>query len=104
MWIVPVLCVAKVEPEHMLRAFEAGAEGVFIAGCGEQCSRENTARWVQQRVERVRDTLEQIGLQRERIQAIAPSDSGDLDDELDSFTERIGALYLTSVIMEEVKS
>ncbi len=103
-WIVPVLCVAKVEPEHMLRAFEAGAEGVFIAGCGEQCSRENTARWVQQRVERVRDTLEQIGLQRERIQAIAPSDSGDLDDELDSFTERIGALYLTSVIMEEVKS
>jgi len=103
-WIVPVLCVAKVEPEHILRAFEAGAEGVFIAGCGEQCSRENTAYWVHQRVEKVRDTLEQIGLQRERVQAIAPGDAGDLGDELDSFTERIGALYLTSIIMEEVKS
>jgi coenzyme F420-reducing hydrogenase delta subunit len=59
---------------------------------------------VRQRVEKVRDTLEQIGLQRERVQAIAPGDAGDLGDELDSFTERIGALYLTSIIMEEVKS
>ena len=104
-WIVPVLCVAKVEPEHILRAFEAGAEGVFIAGCGEQCSRDNTAYWVHQRVEKVRNTLEQLGLERDRVRAFVLGDGGsDLVDELDRFTERIGALYLTAIIMEEVKS
>ena len=104
-WIVPVLCVAKVEADHILRAFEAGAEGVFIAGCGEQCSRENTAYWVRQRVEKVRGTLEQIGLERERVQAFVWSDNGDdLVNKLDSFTEQIGAMYLTSIILEEVKS
>ncbi len=104
-WVVPVLCVAKVEADHILRAFEAGAEGVFIAGCGEQCSRENTSYWVRQRVEKVRRTLEQIGLERERVQALVLGDnSDDLVNELDRFTEQIGMLYLTSVILEEVKS
>ncbi|MGB2854119.1 MAG: hydrogenase iron-sulfur subunit, partial [Dehalococcoidia bacterium] len=104
-WIVPVLCVAKLEANHVLRAFEAGAEGVFIAGCGEQCSRENTAYWVRQRVAKVGSTLEQIGLERERVQAFVLGDSSDdLVNELDRFTDQIGALYLTSVILEEVKS
>jgi len=104
-WIVPVLCVAKVEGEHILRAFEMGAEGVFIAGCGEQCSRENTASWVDQRVAKVRKTLVQIGLEPERLQAFVPSTTNeDPTKELDKFAERIGALYLASVIMQEVKS
>ena len=104
-WIVPVLCVAKVEDEHILRAFEMGAEGVFIAGCGEQCSRENTASWADQRIAKVRKTLVQIGLEPERLQAFVPSTTNeDPTKELDKFAERIGALYLASVIMQEVKS
>jgi len=67
-WIVPVLCAAKVEADHMLRAFEMGAEGVFIAGCGEQCARENTTLWVRRRVEKVRDMLSQIGLDPDCLQ------------------------------------
>lgn len=103
-WIVPVLCVARVEANDILRAFEAGAEGVFIAGCGEQCAREDTALWIQQRVERVRKFLEQIGLEPERVQAFTLT-SGDEDpaEELDKFTEHIGQLYLASVITQEVK-
>jgi len=104
-WIVPVLCVAKVETGHILRAFEMGAEGVFIAGCGEQCARENTAAWVRQRVEKVRKTLAQIGLEPERLEAFNLSAA---DEEpvqaLDKFTEKIGGLYLVSVIVQEVKS
>ena len=104
-WIVPVLCVAKVEDGHILRAFEMGAEGVFIAGCGEQCSRENTASWANRRVAKVRKTLVQIGLEPERLQAFIPSTTNeDPTKELDKFAERIGALYLASVIMQEVKS
>jgi formate dehydrogenase beta subunit len=104
-WIVPVLCVAKLEEVHMLRAFEMGAEGVFIAGCGEQCSRENTAFWVLQRVERVRKVLAQIGLEPQRLQTfnlrIAEADAA---EALDNFAEQIGGLYLNSVIRQEVRT
>jgi formate dehydrogenase beta subunit len=104
-WIMPVLCVAKVEAGHLLNAFEMGAQGVFIAGCGEQCARENTAYWVRQRVQKVKKTLGAIGLEPERLQAfVFGAGSEDVARELDKFTERIGGLYLASVIMQEVKS
>jgi len=104
-WIVPVLCVAKVEADHLLRAFEMGAEGVFIAACGEQCARENTASWVHQRVEKVRKALAHIGLEPERLQTFVLGTTGeDPAKELDKFTEQIGGLYLASIIMQEVKS
>jgi len=104
-WIVPVLCIAKLETDHMLRAFEMGAEGVYIAGCGEQCSRENTASWVQVRVDKVRNTLLQLGLEPERIQVSIPGD-GEEDPVtvMDNFVEKIGGIYLASTIMQEVRS
>jgi formate dehydrogenase (NADP+) beta subunit len=101
-WIVPVLCVAKLEEGHVLRAFEMGAEGVFIAGCGEQCSRENTAFWVFQRVAKIRKVLAQIGLEPERLQALNLHNAeGDTAEALDNFTERIGGLCLASIIKQE---
>ncbi|MFH1928558.1 MAG: FAD-dependent oxidoreductase [Chloroflexota bacterium] len=104
-WIVPVLCVATVEPEHMMRAFEMGAEGVFIAGCGEQCARENTAFWLAQRVEKVRRALVQLGLEPERVQAFNPrATDEDPVKAMDKFTEQIGALRLALALEQEVKS
>ncbi|MFC1934962.1 hydrogenase iron-sulfur subunit, partial [Chloroflexota bacterium] len=104
-WIVPVLCVAKVESVHILRSFEMDAEGVFIAGCGEQCSRENTAVWVGQRVAKVRKVLVQLGLEEERLQTFFPDTTEeDPTQKLDKFVEQISGLYLASVIMQEVKS
>lgn len=105
-WIVPVLCVAKVEAEHILRAFEMAAEGVFIAGCGEQCARENTNFWVRQRVEKVRKILPQIGLEPDRLRVFASKsdDDGNPAREMDEFAEQIGNLYLASIIMQEVRS
>ncbi|MFC1908449.1 FAD-dependent oxidoreductase [Chloroflexota bacterium] len=104
-WIVPALCASKVEAEHMLRAFTMGADGVFIAECGEQCARENTAAWVYQRVEKVRKTLVQIGLEPERLRIYSPDIiKEDPALELDKFVEQIGGLYLTSVVTQEVKS
>jgi coenzyme F420-reducing hydrogenase delta subunit/NAD-dependent dihydropyrimidine dehydrogenase PreA subunit len=104
-WIVPVLCVAKVEAEHILRAFEMGAEGVFIAGCGEQCAREKTAFWVGQQTEKVKRVLVQLGLAPERVQIFnLYAHDEDPAHILDEFTEKIGGLYLASVISKEVKS
>ncbi|MFC1892614.1 FAD-dependent oxidoreductase [Chloroflexota bacterium] len=104
-WIVPVLCVAKVEANHILHAFEMGAEGVFVAGCGEQCARENTTYWVHQCVAKVKKVLVPVGLEPERLQAFAlGSTDQDPAEALDRFVEHISGLCLASVIMQEVKS
>ncbi len=104
-WLVPVLCTAKVEANHILRAFEIGAEGVFIAGCGEQCARQDTDFWVGQQVEKARRVLSQIGLEPQRLRAFIADggDSADPAKQLDDFVEQIGALYLASVVIEEVR-
>ncbi|MDY6912552.1 MAG: hydrogenase iron-sulfur subunit, partial [Chloroflexota bacterium] len=102
--IVPVLCVAKVEAQHMLRAFEMGAEGVFIAGCGEMCAREKTALWANRQVEKVRQALHQLNLGAERIQFFDSSiEEGDAKAILDQFTNKIGGLYLDNLLKQEVK-
>jgi coenzyme F420-reducing hydrogenase delta subunit/Pyruvate/2-oxoacid:ferredoxin oxidoreductase delta subunit len=105
-WIAPVLCVAKIEAEHILHAFEMGAEGVFIAGCGqEQCAREDTAFWALQRMEKAKKVLAQIGLEPQRLQAFNLYASGeDPAKALDEFTERIGEFYLASAMKQEVRT
>ncbi len=103
-WIVPVLCIAKVESEYILRALEKGADGVFLAGCGEQCSREDTDIWARQKVEKARKILKGIGLEPERVQVFTvDSVDGDYGAQLDKFVTLIGSLYLASTIGEEVK-
>jgi len=103
-WIVPVLCIAKVDPEHILRAFEIGAEGVFIAGCGEQCARENTSAQVMQRVEKVRKVLKAIGIEPERLKMFIPGTS-DVDPatELNEAFEQISGFFLESLVKQEAK-
>jgi NADPH-dependent glutamate synthase beta subunit-like oxidoreductase/coenzyme F420-reducing hydrogenase delta subunit len=102
-WIVPVLCVGTVEPQQIMRAFEMGAEGVFVAGCGEQCARENTAFWLAQRMAKVRKALQQLGLEPERVQSF---NLGAADEDpvasLDSFTKQMGELRLALALQQEV--
>lgn len=101
--IVPVLCVGKVETNHLMGAFESGAEGVFIAGCGEQCARENTAFWALQRTERVKKILSQMGLETERVCSInLAHPSEDPGQELDEFVSVIRGICLTSALEKEV--
>ena len=102
-YIVPVPCVAKVEEQHMLRAFEAGAEGVFIAGCNDHCSRENTAHWIALRVEEVKNTLGQIGMERGRVKVLGlNAEENDTTAELARFIEQVSGYYLTSILVQEV--
>ncbi len=103
--IVPVLCVAKVEAHHMLHALEMGAQGIFVAGCGEMCAREKTSFWVEQQIEKVKKVLTQLELGEERLQFFDPSNmEEDPVVALDRFTEQIGGLYLESLLNKEVKS
>ena len=66
--IVRTPCTGTLEVEYYLRAFEQGADGVFVAGCleggchfieGNLCARR--------RVDYTHQMLEEIGLEKERL-------------------------------------
>jgi NADPH-dependent glutamate synthase beta subunit-like oxidoreductase/coenzyme F420-reducing hydrogenase delta subunit len=73
--IVRVPCVAKVEVAKILEAFDLGAEGVFVAGCSEEeeCTYQNVSKWASQRVGRAQEILEQLGLEKDRVEHLTLS-------------------------------
>lgn len=68
--IVRVPCVAKVEVQNILEAFDLGAEAVFVAGCEqeEECTYHDAAKWAGKRAARAREILTELGMAKERIE------------------------------------
>lgn len=67
--IIDVLCTGKVDSLFLLKAFELGADGVFVAGCLEgDCHNISGNIWARKRVEHVKEILDEIGLSGERLQ------------------------------------
>jgi F420-non-reducing hydrogenase iron-sulfur subunit len=66
--VVRVPCTGKVDVLHMLRAFEKGADGVYVVGCLEgDCRFENGNLRARKRVEQAREILDAIGIGGERV-------------------------------------
>ncbi len=66
--IVSVPCTGKVDLIHILRAFEKGADGVYVLGCLEgECRYENGNIRARKRVEKAKDIIERIGIGGERV-------------------------------------
>jgi len=72
-WPMPVHeialpCTGKLQPEHLLKAFEAGADAVCVLTCaGDSCHYLEGSRRAERRVEYVRELLDEIGLGGERL-------------------------------------
>jgi coenzyme F420-reducing hydrogenase delta subunit len=67
--IVKLTCSGRIEPIHVLKAFEAGADAVFVAGCqpGDCHFLEGNMRgkkWVAY----TKDLLTEVGLEPERLE------------------------------------
>lgn len=66
--LVRTSCIAKIEARHLLKAFEMGAQGVFVAGCSEaDCAYQKSYYWAQQRLQAMKNTLKEIGLGEEKV-------------------------------------
>jgi formate dehydrogenase beta subunit len=66
---VDVLCTGKVDALYLLKAFEFGADGVFVAGCLEgECHNEKGNVHAGQRVGYVKKLLDEIGLGGARLE------------------------------------
>lgn len=66
--IIQVPCTGRVDIIHLLRAIEDGADGVYVAGCLEgECHFLSGNLKTRKKVEYVRKTLEQIGIDPRRV-------------------------------------
>lgn len=64
-------CTGRLEAVDVLRAFEAGAEGVLVVGCPEGLCRFTTgSQRALSRVQYIRGFLEQMGIAPERVEMV----------------------------------
>ncbi len=67
--IIRLPCTGKLEILNLLRAFEEGADGVYVAGCLEgNCHYIEGNIHARKRVERARGLLAQVGIEPERLE------------------------------------
>jgi coenzyme F420-reducing hydrogenase delta subunit len=72
--IIRVPCSGKVDALHIMRAFQKGADGVYVAGCLEgDCHFKNGNTKAGHRVAYVKKLLEEIGIGGERLEMITMS-------------------------------
>lgn len=66
--IILVPCTGKVDVMHLLQAIQRGADGVYCVGCLEGACHYNQGNLrCRERVERVREILQEIGLEPDRV-------------------------------------
>jgi F420-non-reducing hydrogenase iron-sulfur subunit len=67
--IVRVPCTGKVDVQHLLRAFEKGADGAYVVGCMEGDCHFNKGNFrARKRVMQVRRILDTIGIGGQRVE------------------------------------
>ncbi len=75
---IPVPCSGKLQPEHLLKAFEAGADLVVVLTCRDRdCHYLEGRRRIERRVDYVRGLLDQIGLSGRRLVLLNNSQAND---------------------------
>ncbi|MCI5148715.1 MAG: hydrogenase iron-sulfur subunit [Candidatus Electrothrix sp. MAN1_4] len=62
-----VVCTGKLEEITLLKAFEEGADGVYVVGCpADGCHNVKGSQRAAKRVEAVRSALGELGLEKDR--------------------------------------
>jgi F420-non-reducing hydrogenase iron-sulfur subunit len=93
--IIFMPCTGKVDLIHILRAFEKGADGVYVAGCLEgECHYNKGNIRARKRVEQAKKILETIGIGEERVEMynLSASEAPRFVQIAEEMTEKISAL------------
>jgi F420-non-reducing hydrogenase iron-sulfur subunit len=71
MRIIRTPCTGRLETEYFLKAFENGADGVFVAGCLEGgCHFAEGNLCAKRRVNYTKEMLQEIGIEPERLRMV----------------------------------
>jgi len=93
--MIKLPCTGKLEIIHLLKALEAGADGVYAAGCMEgECHYLKGNLWARKRVENAKTLLVELGIQPERVEMYNMSSAmgARFAEVANEFTERIRQL------------
>ncbi|VBB42825.1 Methyl-viologen-reducing hydrogenase, delta subunit [uncultured Desulfatiglans sp.] len=67
--VVQVPCTGRLETLHLIKAFENGADGVYVAGCQtDSCQYISGISQAAKRVAQVKKVLEELDMEPERIE------------------------------------
>ena len=93
--IVRLPCTGKVDAIHLMKAFEDGADGAFVAGCLEgQCHYLEGNLRAKKRVAYVKRLLAEVGIEPERVEMFNLSSAmgGRFAEIVEEMTQRIKEL------------
>ena len=93
--IISLPCTGKVDLIHILKAFEKGADGVYVAGCLEgACQYTSGNIRARKRVAQAKEILEKIGVGGERVEMynLSSSEAPRFAEIAEEMTERIRTL------------
>jgi F420-non-reducing hydrogenase iron-sulfur subunit len=66
--VIRVMCSGRVDPEHILKAFSLGADGILVAGCHPaDCHYIGGNYRTRRRIPLLQIMLEQFGMDRSRL-------------------------------------
>jgi coenzyme F420-reducing hydrogenase delta subunit len=72
--VIRVPCSGKVDAMHVVKAFEKGADGVYVAGCLEgDCHFKNGNTKAARMVAYVRRYMDEIGIEPDRLEMVMMS-------------------------------
>lgn len=103
--MIKLPCTGKLEVIHLLRAIEAGADGVYAAGCLEgECHYLKGNLWARKHVDHVKTLLEEMGIEPERVEMYNMSSAMGVKfaEVATEFTQRIKELGPNPVKREGV--
>lgn len=93
--IVQIPCSSKVDTLPMIKAFEAGVDGIFVLGCPEQaCHLLDGNLRARKVVDYTKGLLEEIGVESSRLEMfqLGPGEWKDFEQVAKTMTERIESL------------
>lgn len=93
--LVKLPCTGKTDPRYILKAFEDGADGVYVVGCPVgNCHHVRGNERGYARVQRTKKILEQIGLGGERLDMffVSGGQGATFAEAAEKMTERVRAL------------
>lgn len=93
--IIRLLCTGRVDAIHLIKAFEDGAEGVFVAGCLEgQCHFLEGNIRAKKKVKYVKKLLAEAGIEPERVEMynLSSAEAGRFAEIVVEMTDRIKEL------------
>jgi coenzyme F420-reducing hydrogenase delta subunit/NAD-dependent dihydropyrimidine dehydrogenase PreA subunit len=91
--VVKIPCVSHLTVNHLIKAFELGAAGVFIIVCADgECRYRDAVYWAELKIGQARKLLSEVGLDEDRLRLfkLTPYDSLELHEWLTGLSERTG--------------